>query len=84
MATTVTRVILFTGKEIGGIDAKHHDRRNDEVQWAKEPRPEGGRQMARFGASGALAGAYTPLSRPFLPKRAICRSQLTAIYESMT
>ena len=63
---------------------KHHDRRQDEVQRAKEPRPEEGRQIARFGASGALTGALAPLSRSFLPKRAICRSQLIAIYESMT
>ena len=35
--------------------AKHHDRRHDDVQWTKEPRPEG-----------------------------VDRSQLAAIYESMT
>ena len=63
---------------------KHHDRRPDDVQWIKEPRPERGRHMARFGASGALTGALAPLSRPFLPKRAICRSQLISIYEFMT
>jgi len=63
---------------------KHHDRRRDDVQWAKEPRPERGRQMARFSASGALTGALAPLSCPFLPNRAICRSQLAAIYEFMT
>ncbi len=63
---------------------KHHDQRNDEVQGAKEPRPERGRQMTRFGASGTLTGALAPLSRPFLPERAICRSQFAAIYESMT
>ncbi|PPR59225.1 MAG: hypothetical protein CFH04_02044 [Alphaproteobacteria bacterium MarineAlpha3_Bin3] len=40
--------------------------------------------MARFGASGALTGALAPLSRPFLPKRAICRSQFISIYEFMT
>ena len=63
---------------------KHHDRRRNAVQRAKEPRPEGGRQIARFGASGALTGAKAPLSRTFLAKQAICRSQLAAIYESMT
>ena len=63
---------------------KHHDRGGDDAQWAKEPRPKRGRQMARFGASGALTGALAPLSRPFLPKRAICRSQLISIYEFMT
>ncbi len=63
---------------------KHHDRRQGEVQWAKEPRPGRGRQMARFGASGTLTGAKAPLSRPFLPKRAVCRSQFAAIYEFMT
>ena len=63
---------------------KHHDRRRDEVQGAKEPRPEKGRHLARFGASGTLTGALAPLSRPFLPERAICRSQLAAIYEFMT
>ncbi len=62
---------------------KHHDRRRDDVQWAKEPRPEWGRQISRFGASGTLTGALAPLSRPFLPQRAICRSQFSAIYESM-
>ncbi len=62
---------------------KHHDRRHDEVQGAKEPRPERGRQMARFGAPRTLTGALAPLPRPFLPKRAIRRSQLAAIYESM-
>ena len=63
---------------------KHHDRRPDDVQWTKEPRPKRGRRMARFGASGALTGALAPLSRPFLPKRAIRRSQLISIYEFMT
>ena len=63
---------------------KHHDRRPDDVQWTKEPRPKRGRQMARFGASGALTGALAPLSRPFLPKRAIRRSHFAAIYEFMT
>ena len=63
---------------------KHHDRRLDAVQGAKEPRPKGDRQIARFGASGALTGAKAPLSRPFLPKQAICRAQLAAIYEFMT
>ncbi len=63
---------------------KHHDRRHDVDQWAKEPCPERGRLMARFGASGTLTGALAPLSRPFLPQRAIRRSRLAAIYESMT
>ena len=63
---------------------KHHDRRRDVVQGAKEPRPKRGRQIAGFGASGTLTGAKAPLSRPLLPKQAICRSQLAAIYESMT
>ena len=63
---------------------KHHDRRPDDVQWTKEPRPKRGRQMARFGASGALTGALAPLSRLFLPKRAIYRSQFISIYEFMT
>ncbi len=36
---------------------KHHDRRRDAVQGAKEPRPKGGRQIAGFGAAGALTGA---------------------------
>ncbi len=63
---------------------KHHDRRPDGAQWTKEPRPERGRQMDRFGASGTLTGAMAPLSRPFLPKRSICRSQLISIYEFMT
>ena len=62
---------------------KHHDRRLDAVQGAKEPRPERGRRMTRFGASGTLTGALAPLSRPFLPHRAIRRSQFAAIYESM-
>jgi hypothetical protein len=62
----------------------HHDRRRDEVQWAKEPRPEWGRQRARSGASDALTGASAPLSRPFLTERALCRSQFAAIYESIT
>ena len=63
---------------------KHHDRGGDDAQWTKKPRPERGRQMARFGASGALTGALASLSYSFLPKRAICRSQFAAIYESMT
>ncbi len=63
---------------------KHHDRQRDEAQGAKEPRPERGRQMARFGAPRTLTGALAPLSRPFLPERAICRSQFAAIYEFMT
>ncbi len=63
---------------------KHHDRRPNDAQWTKEPRPERGRQMARFGASGTLTGALAPLSRPFLPKQAIGRSQFAAIYEFMT
>ena len=64
---------------------KHHDRRRNAVPGAKEPRPEGGgRQIARFGASGTLTGAKAPLSGTLLPKQAICRSQLAAIYEFMT
>jgi len=63
---------------------KHHDRRRNAVQWAKEPRPKGGRQIARFGASGALTGAKAPQSGTLLPKQAICRSQRAAIYEFMT
>ena len=63
---------------------KHHDRRLDDVQGAKEPRPERGRRMARFGASGTLTGALAPLSRPNLAQRVIRRSQPAAIYESMT
>ena len=63
---------------------KHHDRRRDVVQGAKEPRPKRGRQIAGFGASGTLTGAKAPLSRPLLPKQAICRSQLAVIYEFMT
>ena len=35
---------------------KHHDRRRNAVQWTKEPRPNGGRQIACFGASEALTG----------------------------
>ncbi len=62
---------------------KHHDRRRDDAQWAKEPRPEWGRQISRFGALGALTGALTPLSHPFLPQRDICRSQFATIYEPM-
>ena len=62
---------------------KHHDRGHDDAQWTKEPRPERGRHMARFGASCALTGALTPLSRPFLPKWAIRRSQLISIYDFM-
>ena len=63
---------------------KHHDRRRNAVQWTKEPRPKGGRQIARFGAPGALTGAKAPLSGTLLPEQAICRSQLAAIYESIT
>ena len=63
---------------------KHHDRRRDDAQGAKEPRPEWGRQIARFGASGTLTGAMAPLSRSFLPKLAISRSPLAAIYGFMT
>ena len=63
---------------------KHHDRRRDVVQGAKEPRPKRGRQIAGFGASGTLTGAKAPLSGTLLPKQAICRSQLAAIYEFMT
>ncbi len=63
---------------------KHHDRRRGVDQGAKEPRARRGRRMTRFGASGTLTGAVAPLSRPFLPQRAICRSRLAAIYESMT
>ena len=63
---------------------KHHDRRRNVVQGAKKPRPERGRQIAGFGASGALTGAKAPLSGTLLPKQAICRSQLAAIYEFMT
>ena len=63
---------------------KYQDRRRNAVQWTKEPRPKGGRQIARFGASGALTGAKAPLSGTLLTKQAICRSQLAAIYESMT
>ncbi len=62
---------------------KHHDRRRDEAQWAKEPRSRSP-QIARFGASGALTGALAPLSRPFLPQRVIWRSPFAAIYEFMT
>jgi len=62
---------------------KHHDRRRDAVQRAKKPRPKRGRQIARFGASGALTGAKAPQSGTLLPKRAICRSQRAAIYESV-
>ena len=63
---------------------KYHDRRRNVVQGAKEPRPKGGRQIARFGASGTLTGAKAPLSGTLLPKQSICRSQLAAIYEFMT
>ena len=63
---------------------KHHDRRRNAVQRTKEPRPKGGRQIARFGAPGALTRAKAPLSGTLLPKQAICRSQLAAIYEFMT
>jgi len=63
---------------------KHHDRRSNAVQGAKEPRPKRGRQIARFGASGALTGAKAPLSGTLLPKQTICRSQLAANYETMT
>ncbi len=62
----------------------YHDRRPDDVQWTKERRPKRGQQMARFGASGVLTGGLAPLSHPFLPKRAIWRSQFAAIYEFMT
>ena len=62
---------------------KHHDRRHDVDQWAKEPCPKRGRHRARFGASGTLTGALAPLSSPFLPKQAIRRSQLISIYEFM-
>ena len=58
---------------------KHHDRRPDADPWTKEPRPKRGRHSARFGASGTLTGALAPLSRPFLPKRALCRSRLISI-----
>ena len=63
---------------------KHHDRRRDAVQGAKEPRPERGRQRSRCGASGTLSGAKAPLSGPLLPQRILCRSQRAAIYEFMT
>ena len=63
---------------------KHHDRRRGAVRGTKEPGPKRGRQIARFGASGALTGAKAPLSGTLLPKQAICRSQLAAIYEFMT
>ena len=62
---------------------KHHDRRRDEAQGAKEPRSRSP-QISRFGASCTLTGALAPLSRPFLPQRDIRRSPLAAIYESMT
>ena len=62
---------------------KHHDRRRNAVQRTKEPRPKGGRQIARFGAPGALTGAKAPLSGTLLLKQAISRSQLAAIYEFM-
>ena len=62
---------------------KHHDRRSDDAQWTKEPRSRSPR-ITRFGASGALTGAFAPLSYSFLPKQAICGSQPTAIYEPMT
>ncbi len=63
---------------------KHHDRRRDEVQCTKEPRPKRGRRISRFGASGTLTGALARLSRPFLPQRDVRRSQSAAIYEFMT
>ena len=63
---------------------EHHDRRHEVDQWAKEPCPERGRQMTCFGASGTLTGALAPLSRPFLPKRAIRQLHFAAIYEFMT
>ena len=63
---------------------KHHDRRRDDGQWAKGPRPDWGRRISRFGASGTLTGALAPLSRSFLPQRDIRRSPLAAIYEFMT
>ncbi len=50
----------------------------------KNHAPLRGRQRTRFGASGTLGGAGAPPSRTFLPKRALRRSQLAAIYESMT
>ncbi len=61
---------------------KHHDRRHGGVQGAKEPRSRSPR-IPRFGVSGALTGAWAPLSRPFLPQREIHRSQSAAIYEFM-
>ena len=63
---------------------KHHDQRRNVAQGAKEPRPKRGRQIARFGAPGALTGAKAPHLRTLLPKQAICRSQLAAIYEYIT
>ncbi len=53
-------------------------------KWGKRTTPRRGRQRTRFGASGTLTGAMAPLSGTFLPKRVLCRSQLAAIYESMT
>ena len=63
---------------------KHHDRRQDDAQWTKEPRPNWGPQIGRFGASGTLIGALAPPSHPFLPQRDICGSQLAVTYEFMT
>ncbi len=63
---------------------KHHDRRRGAVQGAKEPRLKWGRQIACFGASGALTGAKAPHLRTLLPKQDIYRSQGAAIYEFMT
>ncbi len=53
-------------------------------KWGKRTTPRKGRRRTRFGASGTLSGAKAPLSRTFLPKRVLRRSQLAAIYESMT
>jgi hypothetical protein len=42
---------------------KHHDRRQDDVQWAKEPRPEGvGRWpvSVRQAPSPGLGSAFAP------------------------
>lgn len=63
---------------------KHHDRRHDDGQWTKESRPEWGRRLTRFGALGALTGGLAPVSAPFLPERATCRSQCAVIYEFKT
>ena len=61
----------------------HHDRRRDAVQWAKEPRPEKGSSDGPFRRVRCAHRGGARLSHPFLPKQAICRSQLAAIYESM-